>query len=1332
MVGVASIATPRERLAALIDSAKISLDIQSKLDHLRHLKEDLLQDDPVLLAEFLPLLLDLLSDHFSPVRRFIVRMIGEIGIKQLEFLPEMVPVLISLLKDESPQVARQVIACGIDLFRHTFVRFAMQGLYSSELDESLESSWAWMLKFKDKIFSIAFQPENDGIKLPALKFVKAIVLLYSPDPNRSSELPPDQCLEGDLAGFNVSWLRSGHPVLNVGDLSIEAGKSLGLMLDQLRFPRVKSLSNLAITVLISSISAIAKERPAFYGRVLPVLLGLDPTSSVMKGAPVSGACHALRNAFLSCIDSTYPGAAPWRDRLLRAVREMKSGLLMEKTVDEDSRFNGCAEVKEESSVSNEEKPLPNVVDFSQCNKGMKRPEAYPSEDDLPKKRIRPSPSISEESSNELNRKGSVSQDENASSGPSSLKSEGDSGAVQQLVAMFGALVAQGEKAAESLEILISSISADLLAEVVMANMYHLPPECPKADEGEEVSQNTFSLSTAFPEIAGMLEVQPVHEKENLASDSCLWPTALPTSDTSIGTKEGHINVAVNTQGNDNLDYEIPGLSSSGHGSRHLETLAVSSSLAPTSTEEIKTEPDISVAEDLDTGGTKELDISIEVQDTSTTEEHNTITSLEQDITVAEERGPNMAEIPLIELVPSFSLDKSLEHNPKAMSGDGISQVLSSVNFAGSPSQFILPKMSAPVLDLADGHKDRLQTSAFARIIEARKQVVLSGGSEVHSSLLCLLGIEFPSELEPWRLLQQHILSDYINHEGHELTSRLLYRLFGEAEVERDFFSSTTATSAYETLLYNVAEAIKDAFLPSDKSLGKLLGEAPYLPQQVFKLLEALCCPVTLDKPEESQIGDRVTQGLSAVWGLILLRPPLRDSCLNIALQSAVHGSEEVRMKAIRLVANKLYPLAFLTQKIEDFAKDMLFSVANDSTPDDMMQEVSSAESLKNPLLEKPSDERTTVEAITEENSSDANQSSAAENMSISEVQRRMSLFFALCTKRHSLFHQVFITYNKTSKLVKQAIQRHVPILVRTMGPSSDLLDIMSDAPEGSNDLLLQVIQTLTDGAIPSSKFIHTVRKLYNAKIKDIEILMPVIPFIPKNEVLMLFPHLVNLSPDKFQSVLLRLVSDTNHPAVLSPSEALIAIHGIDPDKDGVPLKKITDACNICFEQRQVFTQQVLAKVLNQLVEQIPLPLLFMRTVLQAIGAFPALVDFILEILSRLVTKQIWKYPKLWVGFLKCASLTKPQSFTVLLQLPPTQLENALNKTPALREPLAAHAGRSEIRSTLPRSILAVLGLTTDSQTASQAQTSQAPTGDTTTTVSEGEGASTEKEASNAS
>ncbi|KAG8099004.1 hypothetical protein GUJ93_ZPchr0013g36896 [Zizania palustris] len=166
---------------------------------------------------------------------------------------------------------------------------------------------------------------------------------------------------------------------------------------------------------------------------------------------------------------------------------------------------------------------------------------------------------------------------------------------------------------------------------------------------------------------------------------------------------------------------------------------------------------------------------------------------------------------------------------------------------------------------------------------------------------------------------------------------------------------------------------------------------------------------------------------------------------------------------------------------------------------------------------------------------------------------------------------------------------------------------------------------------------------------------------------------------------------------LDPSEILIAIHVIDPEKEGIPLKKVIDACAACFEQRTIFTQQVLAKTLNQLVEQIPLPLLFMRTVMQAIGAFPALVDFVMDVMSRLVSKQIWKYPKLWVGFLKCAILTKPQSYGVLLQLPAPQLENALSKNPVLKAPLVEHANQPNVRSTLPRSTLVVLGLVEDQQ-----------------------------------
>ncbi|GJZ79958.1 symplekin isoform X1 [Tanacetum coccineum] len=66
------------------------------------------------------------------------------------------------------------------------------GLYSSELDDSLESSWAWVLKLKDEIYTMAYQPESDGRKLLALKFVESVTLLYTTDPSASSEPPTDQ------------------------------------------------------------------------------------------------------------------------------------------------------------------------------------------------------------------------------------------------------------------------------------------------------------------------------------------------------------------------------------------------------------------------------------------------------------------------------------------------------------------------------------------------------------------------------------------------------------------------------------------------------------------------------------------------------------------------------------------------------------------------------------------------------------------------------------------------------------------------------------------------------------------------------------------------------------------------------------------------------------------------------------------------------------------------------------------------------------------------------------------------------------------------------------
>ena len=103
-------------------------------------------------------------------------------------------------------------------------------------------------------------------------------------------------------------------------------------------------------------------------------------------------------------------------------------------------------------------------------------------------------------------------------------------------------------------------------------------------------------------------------------------------------------------------------------------------------------------------------------------------------------------------------------------------------------------------------------------------------------------------------------------------------------------------------------------------------------------------------------------------------------------------------------------------------------------------------------------------------------------------------------------------------------------------------------------------------------------------------------------------------------------------------------------------------------------------------------MLLMRTVIQSVALYPNLIGFTMNILQRLIVKQVWKQKMLWEGFIKCCERTKPQSFRVLLQLPPAQLRMLLDSAPDMREPLLEQVqGFTESqRQHVPASLMAVL------------------------------------------
>jgi symplekin len=543
---------------------------------------------------------------------------------------------------------------------------------------------------------------------------------------------------------------------------MEASQNLGLLLEQLKSPKVKSLSTSMIIVFVISLSAIAQRRPSFYGRILPVLLSLDPASSIIK-LRVPGAFHALKSAFSACLECTHSSAEPWRARLLEAQNIINQGDSIEDTANAGKNFGDTSNREESWPLMERSTDSSNKRSLAEDMNQMTEDDGHSS------KRVRHSLDV-QEHSEEASKRNVESTSVDISSGqPISIRT-GNSEAVYQLIGMFAALAAQGDRAAGSLQILSSSIASDLLAEVVMVNMQHIPISRPEADQHQLPSTSSgdgIPLSSSFSLLASLLkragqidqdEVPPAKESAVVLSDAddiMTVPASSPVpSSVSLPMEENSSSPAV----------------------PYMETAEVKVTSA----------------------GTNSLIDILESSETShaSTEPQGT----------QEHASSFISSLPADNSSAGLSLAQSSEtRSPSSSILEANHSQLSSLNSLGS--QYALPKLVVSNIDLSDKAKDLLQKESFLRILESDKQEA-SGGSIARLPLLAHLGVEFPLELDPWELLQKHVLSDYANNEGHELTLCILNRLYREAEQDQDFLSSRTATSVYESFLLTVVRQLK--------------------------------------------------------------------------------------------------------------------------------------------------------------------------------------------------------------------------------------------------------------------------------------------------------------------------------------------------------------------------------------------------------------------------------------------------------------------------------------------------------------------------------------------
>ncbi|XP_042281920.1 symplekin [Thunnus maccoyii] len=564
--------------------------------------------------------------------------------------------------------------------------------------------------------------------------------------------------------------------------------------------------------------------------------------------------------------------------------------------------------------------------------------------------------------------------------------------------------------------------------------------------------------------------------------------------------------------------------------------------------------------------------------------------------------------------------------------------------AGASGRKKVFRLSDVVQPLSDTQIEKMTSKTVKRILHSEKAIAQSGMSHVRVKLLSRLVTQFEGMMKDDVL--EFILDDIRTRS--DLAFSLLYQEYNTYLGQLP----TGLLDSYDHCLYTLLSGLQEKPEQRDGLFTKLVLEAPIITESALEVIRRYC-------EDES----RVYLGMTTLKELIIKRPSRQFQYLHVLLDLSSHEKEKVRTTALGFL-KRMYEKDHLRDYIEKFALNYMQLLVHPNPPS----------------LLFGADKDTEVAAPWTEET----------------VRQCLFLYLSLLPLNHRLVHELASVYTEAIADIKRSVLRAIEQPIRGMGMNSpELLLLVENCPKGAETLVTRCLHILTDKVPPSPELVERVRDLYHKRVPDVRFLIPVINGLEKNEVIQALPKLIKLNPIVVKEVFNRLLG-TQHSegsssvSPLTPGDLLIALHNIDSTK--CDMKSIIKATNLCFGEKNVYTSEVLAVVMQQLMEQSPLPMLLMRTVIQSLTMYPRLGGFVMNILSRLIAKQVWKYPKVWEGFVKCCQRTKPQSYSVLLQLPPAQLSSVFERCPEMREPLLQHVHSFTLhqQAHIPASIMSVL------------------------------------------
>lgn len=463
-------------------------------------------------------------------------------------------------------------------------------------------------------------------------------------------------------------------------------------------------------------------------------------------------------------------------------------------------------------------------------------------------------------------------------------------------------------------------------------------------------------------------------------------------------------------------------------------------------------------------------------------------------------------------------------------------------------------------------------------------------------------------------------------------------------------AAETSGSAYTDWLQALVDSYSRTVDQKDRALAAFLLDVPEIPPAVLQTLRRL---------SESLATNIV--GITTLRDLIHMRPPIRSQALQIVLDLTTHSERKIRLVPINLAKRWISEARPFNKSVLDYALQMVRKLAPEPNSADADGDEEEGEEHEERAVSTYMQDQLEFPVAQE------------------VVQQHVELLVTLGLRDPTLLDEFFSIWPRLDESVRTSLETLLTPLIRNLGAANEpLLGLIRNFPPPAQQLALHMLQVLTESGKSTPELIALVTSLVKERDLDVRFLLPIASELDKADLLRSLPRICALlrtenGKETVQKAFTDIITGQNRQGDERHAAAADLLAALHVQEKQIGLKIALEAIDLCFSMSDYFPQQVLAMVLNRIVDETPLPTLSMRTIIKASQQCKALVGFVTTtLMPRLVAKKIWTTPQLWDGFIRISKMMAPLSLPALLALPRPQLKELVDKQPTLKPMLMQH------------------------------------------------------------